>query len=292
MTIDLNSLPAPTIIDEPSHTAILNRQNAVFRAKWEDARAAHPGEDLPTYDTYEVEHDPHAIANQAESYRETLLRAGINAAGLARFLAFARGDNLDHLAAFYDTYRMPDEMDARLKVRVVLAIQGRSTGGPEERYQSIAMAADIRVQSAKVYRLGRSPLIHVAVYSMEANGAASAELLTKVRQALTEKSVQLVNDTIVVNSAVRRVVDLAANIWLLERADAGTVEHAKTALRTAWEAERVLGRDLTQAWWTSRLMVQGVYKVVPVTAGDFIALPTEAIAIGNLALNLMDGRDF
>lgn len=292
MTIDFNDLPAPVIIEEPSHAAILTRQNAIFREKWEAVRAAYPGEDLPSYDTYELEHDPHAIANQAESYRESLLRAGINEAGLARFLAFAKGSNVDHLAAFYDTYRMPDEQDDRLKVRVILAIQGRSTGGPEERYQAIAMAADIRVQSAKIYRIGRSPVIYVAVYSTEANGAASAELLDKVRKALTKKSVQLVNDTIVVNSAIRRVQDLAADIWLLEGADAATGERAKTALRTAWTTEQALGRDLTQAWWTSRIMVQGVYKVAPLTIGDFVALPTEAIAIGQITLNVKEERSF
>jgi len=292
MTIDFSGLSRPIIIEEPSHAAILARQNTIFREKWEAVRAAHPGEDLPPYDTYELEHDPHTIANQAESYRETLLRAGINEAGLARFLAFAKGSNLDHLAAFYDTYRMPDEQDDRLKVRVVLGIQGRSTGGPEERYQAIAMAADTRVQSVKPYRIGRSPVIYVAVYSTEASGAASAELLDKVRQALTDSSVQLINDTIIVSSAVRRVVDLAADIWLLDGADTGAVERAKNALHAAWATEQALGRDLTQAWWTSRLMVQGVYKVAPLTIGDVIAPPTEAIAIGQITLNVKEERGF
>lgn len=40
MTIDFNDLPAPVIIEEPSHAAILTRQNAIFREKWEAARAA------------------------------------------------------------------------------------------------------------------------------------------------------------------------------------------------------------------------------------------------------------
>lgn len=292
MTIDLTGLPAPTIIDQPGHSAILTRQNALFRAQWEAMQAAHPDEDLPTYDTYEHEHDPHNIANQSESFRENLLRAGINNAGLARFLAFAQGGNLDHLAAFYDVYRLPGELDDRLKVRVILEIQGRSTGGPEERYQAIAMAADLRVQSAKVYRLGRSPVIYVAIYSTETNGAASPELLAKVRAALTHKSVQLVNDTIVVASAVRVVVNLVADIWLLEGADAGTVDRAKAALISAWSTERALGRDLTQVWWTSRLMIPGVYKVVATTTGDFVSPPTEAISIGTITLNLAEGRAF
>lgn len=292
MTIDLTSLPRPAIIEEPAHSAILTRQNALFRQQWEAVIANHPDEDLPSYDTYTVEHDPHNISNQAESFRETLLRAGINNAGLARFLAFATGANLDHLALFYDVYRLPGETDDRLKVRVILTIQGRSTGGPEERYQAIAMAADIRVQSAKVYRLGRSPVIYVAIYSTEANGAASAGLIAKVSAALTHKSVQLVNDTIVVASAVRRVVDLVADIRLLEGSDVGTIDRAAAALRAAWAIEQALGRDLTEAWWTARLMIQGVYRVAPVTAGDVVAAPTEAIAIGTITLNEVEGRAF
>lgn len=289
MSIDLASLPPPLVIEQPSHAVIVARQIAAFKTIWAGLRSADPS--LPDYDVQMLETDPAVIGIQAESYREIVINEAIKRAGLARFLAFAEKGNLDHLAAFYDVLRLPGESDDRVKERVVLAIQGRSTGGPEERYRAVAMAADLRVQSVAVYRIGRSPVIHVAIYSTEQDGVASPELLAIVDAALQAKSVRLVNDTIVVASAVREVVDLTGDIWLLPDADDGTVARAIAALRTAWTAERTLGRDLMAAWWTSKLMIGGVQNVVASGTASFVADPTRAIAIGNVNLTLR-GRAF
>ena len=289
MTSILENLPPPLVIAQPSHETIVARQIAAFKTIWAGLRAEDPS--LPDYDVQMLETDPAVIGIEAESYREIIINEAIKRAGLARFLAFAEGSNLDHLAAFYDVVRLAGETDARLKDRIILAIQGRSTGGPEERYRAVAMSADLRVQSVAVYRIGRSPVINVAVYSTEPDGVASENLLAKVRAALTAKSVQLVNDTIVVASAVRRVVDLAADMWLLPDADEATVGRAVDALRTAWLAERALGRDLTASWWTSRLVIAGVHDVAPSGLGTFIAQPTEAISIGEVTVTLQ-GRAY
>lgn len=280
MPIDLSALPAPQVVEELSFETILAAMKADLIARFP---AIAP--------TLQLESAVITKALQAGAYREVLVRARVNRAALARFLAYAEGSDLDNLAFFYDVYRLPGELDDRLKTRVILAIQGRSPGGPSERYQSIALGADLRVQSVAVYRVGRSPVIHVAIYSTETDGVASEDLLAKVRAALTSKSVQLVNDTIVVASAVRRVIDLAADIWLLPDADEATVTRAVAALRAAWATERALGRDLTEAWWTSRLVIAGVHNVVATTAGDVIADPTEALSIGSVTLTLR-GRAF
>ncbi|WP_420408698.1 baseplate J/gp47 family protein [Hoeflea sp.] len=288
--IDLTSLPTPQVISELSYDTIVARQLAAFQSEWETLRQTYP--DLPAYDVSMLETDPAVIVNQSESYRELLLLARINEAARARLLAFAFGSDLDQLAIFYDVARMPGETDARLKTRVILAIQGRSTGGPKERYKSVVMNSDIRVESVEVYRVGRSPLINVAVYSTEPNGVASADLLSVVTTALTDENVQLANDEFVVASAVRTVVNLAFDIWLLPDADDGTVTRAVTALQDAWAVEQTLGRDLVREWWTSRLMISGVHKITATApAADVIAPPSEAIAIGSITPNLR-GRAF
>ena len=289
MGIDLSSLPPPLVIDQPSHATIVARQVAAFKLIWAELRGADPS--LPDYDVQMLETDPAVIGIQAESYREIVINEAIKRAGLARFLAFAEKGNLDHLAAFYDVHRLVGERDDRLKERVILAIQGRSTGGPEERYRAVAMSADLRVQSVAVYRVGRSPAIRVAIYSTEQDGVASPELLAIVDAALQAESVRLVNDTITVASAVREVVDLTGDIWLLPDADDGTVARAIGALRNAWSAERALGRDLTTAWWTSKLMIAGVHNVIATGTPSFVADPTRAISIGNVNLTLR-GRAF
>lgn len=286
--LDITTLPAPAVIQEVDYEVILARQKAQFITEWNALRVTFP--ELPAYDTLSIESDPVGIVTQAESYREMLLLARINEAARARLLAFAVGSDLDQLAAFYDVVRQPGETDTRLKTRVILAIQGRSTGGPKERYKSIAMNADVRVASVEVYRVGRSPLIYVAIYSTEPNGVASEGLLTIVRAALENDNVQLVNDEFVVASAVLTVVNLVANIWLLPDADEATVTRAATALRDSWAIEQALGRDLIREWWVSKLMISGVHKVTPITA-DVIVPPSQAAAIGTITLNLQ-GRAF
>jgi phage-related baseplate assembly protein len=287
---DLASLPLPGVIGELEFEQIVSRQNARFQAEWQTLRETYP--DLPPYDVSMLETDPAVIANQSESYREMLLLARINEAARARLLAFAFGSDLDQLAVFYDVVRLFGEDDARLKLRVILAIQGRSTGGPKERYKSVVMNSDLRVESVEVYRFGRSPLINVAVYSTEPNGVASEDLLSVVTAALVDENVQLANDEFVVASAVRTVVDLAFDIWLLPDADEATVTRAVTALQDAWTAEQTLGRDLTVAWWTSRLMISGVHKVTATSpTADVTAPPAEALAIGAITPTLR-GRAF
>lgn len=289
-TLDLKTLPAPQIIAELDHAAIVARQNAAFQLEWANLRLIYP--DLPDYDVSMLETDPAVILNQAESYREVNLLAAINDAARARLLAFAEGADLDQLAIFYDVVRQEGETDTRLKTRVILAIQGRSTGGPKERYKSVVMNADVRVASVEPYRVGRSPLIYIAVFSTEPNGVASEELLAIVRAALTDENVQLMNDEFVVSSAVLSVVNLGFDIWLLPDAEEATVTRAAAALRTAWAAEQALGRDLVREWWVSKLMISGVHKVVPTApSADSIAPPSQAIAIGTITATLR-GRAF
>lgn len=281
-TIDLSTLPKPTVIQELDHQAIVDRQLQTFLTIWNEKRAIFP--DLPEYTVEMLKSDPFAIDNEAESYREMLLRAEINDVFRATLLYFAKGGNLDHLAAFNDVVRMPGEGDDRLLNRVLLAIMGRSTGGPKERYQSIAMSADLRVEWAEPYRIYRSPVVYVAIFSTETDGVASTDLLGKVRAALANPGAQLVNDTIVVQPAVRRVVNYVGDIWILPDADDATVARAIANLRTEWDKEQKLGRDLTNAWVISKLMISGVHKVTLTSSGDEIAQPTEAISIGTVAL--------
>ncbi|CDZ61392.1 Baseplate assembly protein J [Neorhizobium galegae bv. orientalis] len=285
MTINLTALPKPQIIDEPNYDVILARVVSEFVTLWETLRTDNPSLNLPPYDVTMLETDPAVIGMEAESFRESLLRARINDAIRANLLAFARGSDLDHLAAFYDVSRMIGELDDRLVTRVILAIQGRSTGGTEPRYKFIAMSADLRVQDAIVYTVGRSPLIHVAIFSIAPDGVAPAELLAIVNAALQNPAVRMVNDTIEVASAVQQVVNLAADLWLLPDADVATVARAEANLRTAWASARALGRDLTASWWTAQLMISGVHKVAPTAPiGDIIAPPASAVSLGTIAL--------
>ncbi len=287
MSLDLSTLPVPRVIEEVDFEAIVDRQVTKFKERWALTRAAHPELALPDYDVQMLETDPAVILNEAESFREILLRARINDAARANLLVFAAGTDLDHLAAFYGVERIAGEPDVRLRQRVVLAIQGRSTGGTVPRYKYVAMTASLQVADVKVYPIGRGPEVHVAVYSAAGDGVASPQLLALVSAALNDQAVRMVNDVIVVASAVQTVVNLAADVWLLPDTDEQVIEQMEAALRSGWALERALGRDLVQAWWVSRLMIGGVHKVAPLApAGDVIANPYEAISIGTVDLQL------
>lgn len=284
---ELSSLPKPSVIEDVDYEAILARKVARFKGIWEAIRTARPELDLPPYDVEMMDSDPAMIVLQADATEDMVLRARINDAAMAGLLAFATASDLEHLAAFYGVTRLAGELDDRLKERVVLSIQGRSTGGPKERYKAIAMAADLRVKSVEVYRVGRSPLIHVAIFSTEVNGIASPDLLTTVKAALEADTVQLANDEFQVASAIQRVVNIAADVWLLPNADIATLERAEGELRSAWAIERALGRDFILSWWQAKLAIAGVHRIAPAPGSqDEIAASHEALALGNVTLTL------
>lgn len=278
---DLSSYPPPQAVEELDFETLF----AVFKA---DMVSRMP-EIAPLM---ELESEPATKLGQVHSYVEMLVRARINDAIRANLLAYAAGADLDHLAAFYDVVRLPGETDEALRRRVILAIQGRSTGGTAPRYRSVALGASVRVADAVVYRVGTDPTVHVAVYATDNNGVADAELLAMVEAALNDPAVRMVNDTIVVRSAVFEVVDVEANVWLLPEASNALLDVLPDTLRAAWAAETGLGFNLTRAWLTARLMVSGVQRVeIVAPAADVIALPEHAISIGAIKLNNM-GRDY
>lgn len=245
-----------------------------------------------------LESEPSRKLLQVYSYGDLLIRARINDAIRANLLAYAQGTDLDHLAAFYDLTRMVDpetnalETDERFRERTVLAIRGRSTGGTEPRYRLIAMSADLAVADALPYVVGTDPLINVAVYSTDPGGVASPALLATVEAALNDPSVRMVNDQIVVRSAVTQTVDVEAKVWLLPTASASLIDELPTLLKASWDAENGLGFDMTRSWLTARLMVPGVQRVEIVSPSENVVNPDfQSVAMGTVTI-LDQGRDY
>lgn len=276
---DLSQLLPPRIVEEISFELIRAEMVADLRAR------------DPAF-TAILESDPAIKVLEAGAYREMILRQRINEAVRANFLAFASGSDIDHLAQFYDVTRLPGESDVRLKDRIVLAITGRSTGGTEARYKSVALGADIRVSDVSVYTVGKDPTINVAVFSVDNNGVADAALLAKVNAALQSPSVRMVNDRIVVAAAALLAINVVANLKLLPDASETVIASAEAALRAAWADGMALGRDVTRAWLVSKLMIAGVYSVdVLQPAADVVMPFNQAAALGTVTLNNI-GRAF
>ncbi|WP_336801808.1 baseplate assembly protein [Kaistia sp. MMO-174] len=282
-TIDLSSFPAPEAIETLEFEKILADLMGDTQERFDVAG-------IP-YDVGGLETDPVKVVDEAAAYRELLVRARINAAFLANLLAFATGSNLDHLAAFYDAVRLPGEDDERFRLRTVLIIQGRSTGGTEPRYRAVALGASTRIADAAVYRVGTSPQIEVAVTATDNDGVADPALLALVDAAVQAPAVRMVNDTIRVVAAVKAVANVVARIWLLPETSGTIMDALGAAVKADWAKEAGLGFDLTREWLVARLMKTGVQRVEIVEPGANIIVPnSEALALGTFTLTLA-GRD-
>lgn len=280
---ELANLPPPSLIEAILYETRLAELRAKLVQIFADAGIA--------YDVEHLETDPAQILLQVSAYQDILLRQRINEAIRSWFLAYAAGGDLDVLAQWYDVTRLVGEADDALRRRVVLAIQGRSTGGTEARYRSIALGADMRVADVAIYTIGRDPTINVAVFANDNAGVADAALLARVNAALQAPSVRMVNDTIVVASAAQQVIAIGANVWLLPQAPESTLAAMQTNLAAAWTRDMLLGRDLVRSWLLANLQVDGVQRIELDLNADVEVPFNRAAALGNVVLRKM-GRAY
>ena len=271
---DISGLPPPDILESLGFEAILAEMVADLTERFPAISGV-----------IQLESEPARKLLEVAAFRETLVRSRINDASRSQLLAFANGSDLDHLAAFYDVVRLSGEDDERLRLRVILAVSGRSPGGTAERYRFIAMSASLDVRDVIVWRDALTPTVNVAVYSALPGGVAGTTLLNLVRAALNADDVRMVSDTISVRSAVTQTRNVTADVWLLPNAPIEVFEALEAALREDFAAEAGLGFDLTRSWLNARLMRQGVQKVdVTLPVADVAVAEFEAVALGTITL--------
>lgn len=281
---DLAALGTPQIIEQPEFESI-------FEARKLDFVARAPAFGLAP-DVMNLETDPGVALLQESAFKEVLLRTRLNDVARSRYLYFARGAEVDHLGAFYDVVRAFGESDDRYKVRIILAVQGRSPGGTEARYASIAMGASIRVADVRVYTVGNDPTVNIAVFAADNNGVADAALLEIVRTAVNAADARMINDTISVRSAVVTVQNVVANVKLFPNTPESILDTLESSIPGAWVLESGLGRDLTHDWLKSKIVIPGVYGATIVTPSATVTMnPFEAVRVGTVTLNF-DGRAF
>lgn len=275
----LTSLADPTIIETVSAEDILAELIADVIDRFDAASV--------DYDVGNLETDPVKIILEAAAYREVNLRARVNDAAVrANLLAFADGDDLDQLAAFYGVTRLEGESDGALFSRTRLAIAGRSAAGPEERYAYVARSANVLVRDVAVYKVNGGPTIRIAVRSTDNGGVPSESILNDVESAVTASDVAVVSDVIEVVAATSVTANVAADIWLLPDTPYEVFEGLENALAEAWDTESGLGFDLNPSWLQARLHVPGVSRVqVTAPAAPVVVDDNNAVALGSITLN-------
>jgi phage-related baseplate assembly protein len=259
--IDLSRLPPPAIVPQTD-----------FETRYEAKRAQLMAL-FPPFSAL-VESDPAIKLLQADSYDEQVLAQAFNDAAQQLLIAFARGPNLDQLAALYGVVRLEItpanpatgaaatmENDDELRERVLLAPHSFSVAGPAGAYVYHARSAsgDVRDASATSPEPGH---VVVSVLSRTGDGTAPVGTLAAVEAALTANDVRPLTDLVIVQSADVLHFGVRARLWLYSGPDPDLILSTALASLNAYLAKAFkLGRDVPYSALSAALHVEGVQRV-------------------------------
>lgn len=199
--IDLSRLPAPDAIHGLDYD-----QTAADRIAELKARLAAAG---VTWDVNGLETDPLVITEEHAAYYDMLLGARVNDAVLATTLAYARGNDLDHIAAEMGVERKvlvpadPNanppvvevlEGDDSLRRRRQLAVEAFSTAGPVGAYMFFALAAHPHALDAAIYDphtgLCNDGEVLCVIASSQGDGVPADAVLDSIADMLDARTVR------------------------------------------------------------------------------------------------------
>ena len=266
--IDLSQLPPPDVVEELDYETLLGERKAALIARYPAEEQADIAAVLA------LESEPLTKFLEESAFRELLLRQRINEAARAVMLAYAKGKDLEHIAALFGIQRLvikpadpvvgtPAEMeeDADLRLRVQLAPQSFSTAGPEGAYRSLGRNADGLVLDVSA----TSPTegeVRITVLSREGDGTAAPDLLEKVKAALRAEDKRPLTDYVTVQSATILHYEVSATLHLFPGPDATVVvTEARKRLATYVEACHRLGSVVVRSGLDAALHVAGVKEV-------------------------------
>ena len=264
---DLASLPTPAVIEPLSFETIFSQLQTEFQSRYPDYSAL-------------LASDPAVKLLEVAAYREVLLRNRINAAAKASLLAFATGNDLDHLAAFYGVTRLMDETDEALRLRTRQRIIGFANAGGAAHYRYWALSAspevaDVEVDSPEPGR------VRISVLAKGEGETVPDAVLDAVRAVVLRDDIRVLTDTVEVVAAELIPVTVTARIWLYPDTPMAAFEAIAPRFKDALAAQSGLGWDLTPSWVIGELQRPGVHKV------ELLAPTTDIRANANQAVRLM-----
>lgn len=277
--IDLSRLAAPDVVEAIDFEVILAERKARYVSYFPTDQQAEVAK------TLQLESEPVVKLIQESAYREVVLRQRINDAARARMLAFAKRNDLEHVGALFDVYRLTIrpadpttntvavmEDDESLRERIQLAPQGFSVAGPRAAYIRHARAVDGRVLDVSVSR----PLpgdILITILSREGSGVAPPDLCNAVQAALSDERVRPLNDTVFTTSAEIIDYEVHARLRTFRDFDAGIVlAEARKSLDAYIARTHRLGREVTLSGLYAALHIEGVERVTLLSPATDIAV--------------------
>lgn len=274
LNVDLSQLPKPAVIEELDYETIFNQmKNTLIELD-------------PTFDALE-ESDPAMVVLQVAAYWRLVDRQRVNDAALSVLVAYAEDEDLEHLGALFDVNRqIIDEGDQsavppreiikegndEYRRRILLAMHGISTAGPEGAYIFHGLSADPDVKDISVSSPAPVQVV-IHVLSKTGNGVANQSLLDKVDAKLNGKEIRPLTDKVTVQSAVISEFRVESVLYINPGPDPElVVQAAHKALAEYLSNTHRLGVDVTQSGIYAALHQAGVWKVE-------LNSPTENIVI-------------
>ena len=277
MVPELAGLPRPQVLQTLSF-------EAVFEALLRDFQVRYP-----QYSAL-LASDPAIKLIEVAAYRELLLRARINEAARANLLAFAVGDDLVHLGAFYGVGRLAGEEDESLRRRIRARIMGFANAGGAAHYRYWALSSSPDVADVAVDSPGPGR-VRISVLPTGHSDTVSEALLETVRATVLRDDVRVLTDTVEVVPVSLVPVTVTAQIWLYPDTPMAVFESLTARLNQAMTKEAVLGWDLTRSWLIGQLQQPGVHKVKLISPDADIRIhSTQAVRLTDIWLTFA-GRD-
>ena len=274
---ELAGLPTPQVLETL-------RFETVFDALLRDFQVRYP-----QYSAL-LASDPAIKLIEVAAYRELLLRARINEAARANLLAFAVGNDLEHLGAFYGVTRLPQEQDEPLRRRIRARIMGFANAGGAAHYRYWALSASPEVADVAVDSPGPGR-VRISVLPTGHSDTVPEALLDAVRATVLRDDVRVLTDTVEVVPVSLVPVTVSAQIWLYPDTPIAVFEGLAPRLTRELAQAAVLGWDLTQSWLIGQLQQPGVHKVaLSEPATDIRIHSTQAVRLTDVQLTFA-GRD-
>lgn len=268
--IDLSQLPPPAVIEMPAFKDLKAQRLAELQ-----------GLD-PTFNAL-LESDPAIKLLEITCYREMVNVARTNSGVWAVMLAYAKGADLDQLAANFDVYRLtitPEddttipptpavmEGDDAFRLRIRLSWYARNTAGSTQAYEYFSLSADGTVLDAKAYGPNDDSSVlpgHVEVYilSSDGSGIPSQVLLDTVNGVLSADFTRPLTDYVLVKPATLKEYAVTATLVIGAGPDATTVaQAAQEAMQRYADSVHRIGVPMSLAGVYRALKQPGVTDVV------------------------------
>jgi len=293
--IDLSRLSSPDIVETIDYETLL----AERKAKLVSLYPADQQDEVKA--ALALESEPMNIHLQENAYREVVLRQRVNDAARAVMLAYAKGKDLDHLAALFEIERLTItpadpandidaafEEDTDLRARTQLAPQGFSVAGPEGAYISHARNADGLVLDASAVSPAPCEVV-VTILSRAGDGTADKAVVDKVQDALAADNVRPLTDLVTVQSAtIKRYAVRGTLVFFAGPDRSVALAEANRQVKKYTDDMHKLGMAITLDGVFAAARAPGVQKVyLDEPAADIPATKSEAPYC--TAIELIDG---